>query len=142
MSTPSSINCEACVPALPYAVARLRPPADLDPEAAAVFAAIVAEAKDGHFQGTDEPMLCAYARAVCLERQTAALIKQSPLAATATLIKSYEAATRTIYTLGQRLRCCPMARAPNASRRDKPGSDQRPSYYDKLRLMGLHNAQG
>jgi phage terminase small subunit len=121
---------------------RLRPPADLDDDAKAVFAAIVAEAKDNHFQGVDEPLLAAYARAVCIERQSAALIKQNPLGATASLLKSYELATRTIYTLAQRLRCCPMARAPNASRRDKPGRDAPVSYYDRVRLMGATDAKG
>jgi phage terminase small subunit len=126
-------------PNLPYPSVSLRPPSDLDADAKAVFAALVAEAKEGHFQGVDEPVLAAYARAVCIERQTASLIRANPLGATASLIKSYEAATRTIYTLSQRLRCCPMSRAPNASRRDKPGRDGPVSYYEHMAAMTRGN---
>jgi hypothetical protein len=86
-------------------------------------------------------VLAAYARAVCLERQTAALIRQNPLGATASLIKSYEVASRTIYTLAQRLRVCPMARAPNASRRDKPGRDEPVSYYERMAILRGNDAK-
>jgi hypothetical protein len=91
----------------------------------------VATAPLGHFQAEDAPLLCAYVRAITLERRAAeelaagAVIGSVPspwLAVHAEMVKALSA-------LSVRLRIGPKSRAPSNNRRSA-GSGRTPSAYD------------
>jgi hypothetical protein len=77
---------------------RLRPPPDLDPKARAIFVDIIAAARPEHFQPVDSALLCAYCRAVAIERECAVRIMTDPVAAPE-LLETYKAAT-TVMRIG------------------------------------------
>jgi hypothetical protein len=110
---------------------RLPPPAELGEVEREVFRATVAAAPLGHFQAEDAPLLCAYVRAITLERRAAeelaagAVIGSVPspwLAVHAEMVKALSA-------LSVRLRIGPKSRAPSNNRRSA-GSGRTPSAYD------------
>ena len=111
---------------------RLEPPADLEEVEAAIFRRVVASVPHDHFSAEDSDLLCAYCRAMALERRAS-----EELATAATIggkqaspwLAVYATAVRAISTLAVRLRLGPKSRHPNNSRRmSKPMSP--PSYYD------------
>jgi phage terminase small subunit len=110
---------------------RLGPPADLGEVEAAIFRKIVAGVPHDHFSAEDSELLCAYCRALALERRAS-----DELASAATIggqaspwLAVYATAVRAVSTLAVRLRLGPKSRHPNNSRRtSKPTSP--PSYYD------------
>ena len=55
---------------------RLKPPADLGPEARAVFIDVVVNSNPEHFQPSDVPLLCVYAEAVVQARACAKLLSE------------------------------------------------------------------
>jgi hypothetical protein len=110
---------------------RLRSPAELGAVEAEVFRATVAAVPQGHFAAEDLPLLCAYVRAITLERRAAkelaagAVIGSVPspwLAVHAEMVKALSA-------LSVRLRIGPKSRAPSNNRRSA-GSGGTPSAYD------------
>jgi hypothetical protein len=56
--------------------ARLTPPADLSPEARAVFVDVVVNSNPEHFQPADLPLLCVYADAVVQARACAKQVRE------------------------------------------------------------------
>jgi len=111
--------------------ARLRPPADLSPEAKAVFIDVVVNSNPEHFQPADLPLLCVYAEAVVQARDCAKQVREGQ--ATDTVIKAQRNALSAIFQLSMRLRVSPQARQVRKSL----GSNTRPpsvSYYDRLAL--------
>jgi phage terminase small subunit len=113
---------------------RLRPPADLEPKARAIFLDIVTAARAGHFEALDSALLCAYCRASAIERECAARIMTDPVAAPA-LLETYKAATAVMRTLAVRLRIGPQSRAGHTNPRTaRAGAAM--SYYDQQRLAG------
>ena len=110
---------------------RLEPPAELGEIEAAIFRQTVASVPYEHFTAEDMGLLCAYCRALALERRAS-----DELAATATVgsqaspwLAVYATAVRAVSTYAVRLRLGPKSRHPNNSRRmSKPTAP--PSYYD------------
>jgi hypothetical protein len=92
----------------------LAPPSELssDEAAAAVFRRTVATVAPNHFQPEDLPLLCAYARAVVLERrageQVAAIVNAGKVPSQ--WLGVYACATKTMLALSVRLRSAPGAR--------------------------------
>jgi hypothetical protein len=110
---------------------RLRPPADLSPEAKAVFVEVVVNSNPEHFQAADLPLLCVYAEAVVQARACAKLIREG--AGTDLVIKQQRNALSAVFQLSMRLRVSPQARQVRKSL----GSNTRApsvSYYDRLTL--------
>ena len=116
----------------PTAVQRLRPPPDLVGPEREQFLSLVLSCPANHFTASDAPLLCAYARAVCLE-QTAS----SELAAAGHVIDGrpsawleiLKTATRSMTTLARLLRLTPLARREQA-----PSVEERQSYYQRAAL--------
>jgi phage terminase small subunit len=113
---------------------RLEPPCELGEIEAVIFRRTVAGVPQDHFSAEDVDVLCAYCRAIALERRA------SDELATATTIGGqaspwlavYATAVRAISTLTVRLRLGPKARHPGNTRRlSKPVST---SYYDTMVL--------
>jgi hypothetical protein len=81
--------------------------------------------------------LCAYVRAVVLERSSAKVLNKadSPQTKQAPALSRWSQATKAMVALSMRLRLSPQARAPNNPSR--PQAPQRPaSYYDRAHLEG------
>ena len=57
---------------------RLKPPADLDPKARAIFLDLIMAARAEHFLPVDLTLLCAFCRAAAIEREAAAAILAQP----------------------------------------------------------------
>jgi hypothetical protein len=107
---------------------RLKPPPGLTAPERAIFLDIVASTRPEHFQPSDLPLLCAYARACALEARAAREPDAKALA-------RWEKAIKAMAMLSMRLRLSPQARAPNNPSRSGP----RPpaptvSFYDRMRL--------
>jgi hypothetical protein len=110
---------------------RLRPPADLSPEAKSVFIDVVVNANPEHFQPADLPLLCVYADAVVQARACAKLIREG--GGSDLTIKAQRNALSAVFQLSMRLRVSPQARQVRKSL----GSNTRPptvNYYDRLQL--------
>jgi phage terminase small subunit len=110
---------------------RLRPPADLCPEAKAVFVEVVTNSREGHFQAVDAPLLAVYCEAVVQARTTAKIIREG--GGSDLVVKQQRNALSACFQLSMRLRISPQARQPHMSK----GSNTRPpsvSYYDRLNL--------
>ena len=58
---------------------RLKPPADLGPEARAVFIDVVVNSNPEHFQPSDVPLLCVYAEAVVQARDCAKQVSRATI---------------------------------------------------------------
>jgi phage terminase small subunit len=111
--------------------ARLTPPADLSPEARAVFVDVVLNSNPEHFQPADLPLLCVYADAVVQARACAKLVREG--SCTDPVIKAQRNALSAVFQLSMRLRVSPQARQVRKSL----GSNTRPpsvNYYDRLAL--------
>jgi hypothetical protein len=111
---------------------RLRPPLDLDPKARAIFLDIIMAARPEHFLPVDLPLLCAFCRAVAIEREVAAAIMAQPAAAPA-VREIWKAATSAMRLLSVRLRIGPQSRAGHTNPRTKTRSEPT-SYYDRMAL--------
>jgi hypothetical protein len=111
--------------------ARLTPPSDLSPEERQLFADIISSTKPEHFKSSDTPLLCAYVRAIVLERRSAAELAEGDDKALA----RWNGATKAMVSLSMRLRLSPQSRQPNNPSR--PGSrPERPlSYYEQQALL-------
>jgi|GraSoiStandDraft_41_1057321.scaffolds.fasta_scaffold454205_2 phage terminase small subunit len=110
---------------------RLKPPADLGPEARAVFIDVVVNSNPEHFQPSDVPLLCVYAEAVVQARACAKLISEGNCLDP--VIKAQRNALSAVFQLSMRLRVSPQARQVRKSL----GSNTRPptvNYYDRLQL--------
>ena len=111
--------------------ARLKPPADLSPDARDVFLDVVANCQPEHFQECDKPLLVVYAEAVEQARATAKLIRDNM--GTESVLKAQRNALSAIFQLSMRLRVSPQAR----QLRKSLGSNTRPpsvNFYDRLQL--------
>jgi phage terminase small subunit len=116
---------------------RLEPPAELGEIEVATFRKVVGSVPHDHFSAEDSDLLCAYCRALALERRAS-----DELQAAATIggqaspwLAVYATAVRAIAALTVRLRLGPKARHPNNTRRmSKPSSP--PSYYDLHPVSG------
>jgi phage terminase small subunit len=112
---------------------RLEPPAELGEIEAAIFRRTVAAVPQGHFSAEDLDVLCAYCRALALERRAseelavAGVIGSQPNP----WLAVYATAVRALSTLTVRLRLGPKARHPNNTRRLSK-SVSTPSYYDTM----------
>jgi hypothetical protein len=109
---------------------RLKPPADLGPEARAIFADVVVNSNPEHFQPADLPLLCVYAEAVVQARACAKLLSEGT--GSDLTIKAQRNALSAVFQLSMRLRVSPQARQVRKSL----GSNTRPpsvSYYDRHR---------
>jgi hypothetical protein len=111
---------------------RLKPPSDLGPDERAVFLDLVTSNKPEHFKPSDSALLCAYTRAVVLERRSAAELAAGDDKA----VVRWNAATKAMVSLSMRLRLSPQSRASNTPTR--PGSKvERPlSVYERMSLEG------
>jgi hypothetical protein len=95
-----------------------------------IFLDLVAASKPEAFRPSDSPLLCAYARAVVLERQSAAELAAGNTKALA----RWSAATKALVALSARLRLCPQSRQPNNPGRPG-GKPIRPlSVYERMNL--------
>jgi hypothetical protein len=118
-------------PSLPGASERLRPPPELVEPERAVFLDLVTASKPEAFRASDLPLLCAYARAVVLERRSARELAAGDDKA----LGRWEKAIKAMVALSMRLRLSPQARAPNnPSRPVKPQAAM--SYYERAQLDG------
>ena len=111
---------------------RLRPPAHLSQAAREVFVEIVASLAADHFMAADSDLLCAYAKAVCLEREASGHLngegavlggKPSPW------ITVLEKSQRALVAFSLRLRISPQSRS-----RGKVRGEPKLSVYEKLVL--------
>lgn len=108
---------------------RLEPPAELGEIEAAIFRQVVASVPHEHFAAEDLGLLCAYSRAMALERRASDELAAAAVGNLQAWLPVYVTAVRAIATLAVRLRLGPKSRHPNNSRRmSKPSSP--PSYYD------------
>jgi hypothetical protein len=114
---------------------RLSPPSDLGPDERAVFVDLVAASRPEHFKASDLPLLCAYARAVTIENQSAKELASGDAKA----LPKWNGAVKALVSLSMRLRLSPQSRASNNPTR--PGSRiERPlSVYE---TMALHHQEG
>ena len=112
---------------------RLRPPAHLSSAAREVFVEIVASLAADHFMTSDSDLLCAYAKAVCLEREASGHLngegavlggKPSPW------ITVLEKSQRAVVALSLRLKLGPQART-----RARVVATRPISYYDRVKML-------
>lgn len=108
---------------------RLEPPAELGEIEASIFRQVVASVAHEHFTAEDVGLLCAYSRAMALERRASDELQASAVGSLQAWLPVYSASIRAIASLTVRLQLGPKSRHPNNSRRmSKPSSP--PSYYD------------
>jgi phage terminase small subunit len=104
---------------------RLAPPAELGKIEAAIFKQVVASVPYEHFCAENVALLCAYSRAMALERRASEELAASAVVgrAPSPWVAVHSAAIRSISTLAVRLRIGPKSRHPNNTRRmSKPSS--------------------
>jgi phage terminase small subunit len=114
---------------------RLRPPDDFaagSPERK-LFVDLVASVPASHFRDSDLPVLCAYVRAVCLERTASAelqasgyLVDNKPSGWFSILAQS----ARSVTVLSSKLRLNPLSRAAPSLEPEQPIS-----YYERQRMI-------
>jgi hypothetical protein len=114
------------------ALDRLRPPPDLSEDGRQLFLDLVLGCEPTHFRASDMPLLCAYVRAVEMERAATMHLEREghildgrPSAWLSVLAQ----ALKGMATLSHRLRLSPQGRSPTNPKR--PASV---SYYDRMRL--------
>jgi hypothetical protein len=124
-------SAAAAFPSVSGTPARLSPPSDLAPDEREVFVDIIAASKPDAFKASDLPLLCAYTRAIVLERRSAAELAAGDDKA----VVRWNAAIKAVVSLSMRLRLSPQARQPN-NPSNRPGSrPERPlSYYEMQAL--------
>lgn len=112
---------------------RLDPPADLAPDAAAIFRATVASVPANHFSPEDTTLLAAYCRTAVLAKQAAEALTANPIVdgKVSPWLATHTAHVRLLSQLAIRLKLGPRARRPDARRVSKLA--QPPSAYE---LMG------
>ena len=112
---------------------RLQPPAELGAVEAEVFRATVAAIPQGHFAAEDLPLLCAYCRAIVLERRAAEELAAGAVAGNqpSPWLAIHGQMVRALSQLSVRLRIGPKSRAPSNNRRSA-GSGRVPSSYDTM----------
>ena len=111
---------------------RLRPPAHLSPAARGVFVEIVASLAADHFMAADSDLLCAYAKAVCLEREASDHLDREGSVVAGKVnawITVLEKSQRALVAFSLRLRISPQSRS-----RGKVRGEPKLSVYDKLVL--------
>jgi phage terminase small subunit len=93
---------------------RLAPPAELG---TAIFKQVVASVPYEHFCAEDVALLCAYSRAMALERRASKELAASAVVGSAPSpwVAVHSAAIRSISTLAVRLRIGPKSRHPSCS---------------------------
>jgi hypothetical protein len=135
MVTTAGRKSSAALAATPFRLPseRLKPPAELTGEARQAFLDIVTAARAQHFEPLDMPLLCAFARAVAMERAASAVI-MSDMPTSAAMLEVYRTATRTMQMLSIRLRIGPQSRAGHTNARSRTRDDAPVSYYDRMRL--------
>jgi hypothetical protein len=106
----------------------LEPPAELGEIEAAIFRQVVASVADAHFTAEDLGLLCAYSRALALERRASDELAAAAVGNHQAWLPVYTVAVRALSTLSVRLRLGPKSRHPNNSRRTSKKSP--PSYYE------------
>ena len=115
---------------------RLTAPADLNPAERAVFVGIVATVPADHFQASDLPLICAYARTILREREASENLAAQGVVSIDNKLSSWVAvqtqALKQVMSLARMLKLTPLARRSNPSRSGKP--QQAMSYYDLMRL--------
>ncbi len=116
--------------------ARLSPPAELSESERRAFLDIVLATKSSHFEVSDLPLLCAYVRAVLVERQAATELARAPVidGDVSPWLRVHSAAIKNMLGLSMRLRLSPQARAPNNPTRKAATSAV--SYYERMNLEG------
>jgi phage terminase small subunit len=110
----------------------LRPPAHLSPAARGVFVEIVASLAADHFMAADSDLLCAYAKAVCLEREASDHLDREGSVVAGKVnawITVLEKSQRALVAFSLRLRISPQSRS-----RGKVRGEPKLSVYDKLVL--------
>jgi hypothetical protein len=118
-------------PAISGVPDRLHPPSDLSPDERQVFCELISSCKPEHFRPSDSALLCAYVRAIVLERQSAAELVAGDTKARA----RWTAATKAMVALSMRLRLSPQSRQANNPTRP-PGSTRPLSVYERMSLEG------
>ena len=111
---------------------RLRPPAHLSQAAREVFVKIVASLAADHFMAADSDLLCAYAKAVCLEREASDHLDREGSVVAGKVnawITVLEKSQRALVAFSLRLRISPQSRS-----RGKVRGEPKLSVYDKLVL--------
>jgi phage terminase small subunit len=108
----------------------LEPPADLGEIEAVIFRQVVASVAHEHFTAEDLGLLCAYCRALALERRASDELAAAAVGSLQAWLPVYSAAVRAVSTLSVRLRLGPKSRHPNKVRRPGKMPPSRPSYYD------------
>ena len=96
------------VPIVDGSPIKLEPSPDLSPTERRIFIDIVSVVDRRHFRPSDQPILCAYVRAVGYERAAAAELAVKPN--DTKLLAAWERATRALTALAMRVRLCPQAR--------------------------------
>jgi phage terminase small subunit len=120
--------------------ARLRPPDDLTGDARKLFVDLVIACRADHFQDSDTPLLCAYCRAVCLERTASAGLQDDGYVTAdgrpSAWLPILQAATRVISTYSRMLRLNP------AGRQTTPSSEAEPvSAYERIALEAARDGR-
>jgi hypothetical protein len=111
---------------------RLQPPADLSEDGRQLFLDLVLGCEPTHFRASDMPLLCAYVRAVEMERTASMhlereghVIDGKPSA----WLNVYAQASKAMSAWSHRLRLSPQGRSPTNAKRPA-----QTSYYDRARL--------
>lgn len=114
---------------------RLAPPAEFGAAESLVFRQTVATAPVDHFRPEDLPLLCAYARAVVMERRAGEELGAMIAArkAPAQWLGTYGCVAKTMMSLAVRLRLGPLSRANNNRRSPKSGAAS-VSFYETMDL--------
>jgi phage terminase small subunit len=114
-------------------VQRLRPPKDMSEPERETFADIVTAVPAAHFQPQDLPLLCAYVRAIEMERAAHRQLRENgPITAdgkTSPWLGVHAHALKSMAALSMRLRLSPQGRSPTNSKRAAPVS-----YYERAAL--------
>jgi P27 family predicted phage terminase small subunit len=100
-------------------IPRLRPPPDLTPGERETFLAIVGSVPAAKFQPSDVFLLCAYVRAIAMEREASQRLREEGAVVTgpngpkaSPWLQVLDRATKTLATLSVRLRLSPQGRSP------------------------------
>ena len=112
---------------------RLEPPPELGGIEAEIFRQTVASVAVDHFQPEDMTLLCAYCRAVALERRAAEELRACAVVSdrVSPWLAVHTQMARTMMQLSVRLRLGPRSREPN-NRRRAAKSKAPPSYYETM----------
>jgi hypothetical protein len=110
---------------------RLTPPSDLTADERQVFCDLIANNRPDAFKSSDQPLLCAYVRAVLLERRSF----QELAAGDDKALARWNGATKAMVSLSMRLRLSPQSRQPNNPSRPGGRTERPLSYYELQALQ-------